>query len=70
MTIFEGQTPPPFWQCQDFERYCYSYPSLMVQKKEDETLRSADKTTYFHKYFQLLVMNPMMGPWGAEKELD
>ena len=42
----------------------------MVQKKEDETLRSAEKTTYFHKYFQLLVMNPMMGPWGAEKELD
>ena len=39
--------PPPFWQCQDFERYCYSYPSLMVQKKEDETFRSVEK---LHNY--------------------
>ena len=37
----------------------------MVQKKEDETFRSAERTTYFHKYFQLLVMNPTDGALGG-----
>ena len=26
-----GQTPPPFWQCQDFGSACYSNPSLSAK---------------------------------------